>query len=98
MAKKPAPQPAAKPVATPTTTPAVQTIPKPLTAPTLSAKSSPQDVALHVWHRYLDDTPQRTMLLDVFILFLVLVGAVQFLYCILAGNYVRLLSMYSIMC
>lgn len=55
---------------------------------TLSAKSSPQEVALHVWHKYLDDTPTRTMLLDVFMLFLVLVGAVQFLYCLLVGNYV----------
>jgi len=28
------------------------------------------------------------MLLDVFMLFLVLVGAVQFLYCLIVGNYV----------
>ena len=56
----------------------------------LSAKSSPQEVALHVWNKYLNDTPTRTMLLDVFMLFLVLLGAVQFLYCLLVGNYVSL--------
>lgn len=38
---------------------------------------------------YLDTTPQRTKLLDAFMAFLVAVGALQFLYCILAGNYVR---------
>ncbi|KAG7292530.1 hypothetical protein NEMBOFW57_002565 [Staphylotrichum longicolle] len=32
-------------------------------------------------------TPQRTKLLDAFMAFLVAVGALQFLYCILAGNY-----------
>ncbi|KAL2178853.1 DAD/Ost2, partial [Thermothelomyces heterothallicus CBS 202.75] len=36
---------------------------------------------------YLDTTPQRTRLLDAFMAFLVAVGALQFLYCVLAGNY-----------
>lgn len=58
------------------------------TATLLSAKSSPQEVALHVWNKYLNDTPTRTMFLDMFMLFLVLLGAVQFLYCLLVGNYV----------
>jgi oligosaccharyltransferase complex subunit epsilon len=35
-------------------------------------------------------TPQRTKLIDVFLAFLAAVGALQFIYCILAGNYVRL--------
>lgn len=38
---------------------------------------------------YQDTTPQRTKLLDAFMAFLVVVGGVQFLYCVLAGNYVR---------
>ncbi|KAK2762085.1 oligosaccharyltransferase complex subunit epsilon [Arachnomyces sp. PD_36] len=53
----------------------------------LSASSSTQDIILHIWKRYLTQTPQRTLLLDAFMGFLVLVGGVQFLYCILAGNY-----------
>jgi len=43
----------------------------------------------NVLQHYLDTTPQRTKLLDAFMAFLVAVGALQFLYCILAGNYVR---------
>lgn len=35
----------------------------------------------------MDKTPQRMKLIDVFMLFLVVVGGVQFLYCVLAGNY-----------
>jgi hypothetical protein len=38
---------------------------------------------------YLDTTPQRTKLLDAFMAFLVAVGALQFVYCVVAGNYVR---------
>ena len=41
---------------------------------------------------YLDTTPQRTKLLDAFMAFLVAVGALQFVYCVVAGNYVRLFS------
>ena len=38
---------------------------------------------------YVNTTPQRTKLLDAFMAFLVAVGALQFVYCVLAGNYVR---------
>lgn len=97
MAKKPvtpaaAPKPATQSAHTTVTTPTpVQSTPKPAstTTPALSNKASAQDVALHVWQKYLNDTPSRTLLLDVFMLFLVLVGAIQFLYCLLVGNYVR---------
>ncbi|KZF26146.1 defender against death DAD protein [Xylona heveae TC161] len=41
----------------------------------------------HVWNRYVQNTPQRTKLLDAFLGFLVAVGVVQFAYCVLAGNY-----------
>jgi hypothetical protein len=65
----------------------------PSTAPSkpsssLSNKSSPQDVALHVWDQYLQNTPSRTLLLDAFMAFLVLVGGIQFLYAVIGGNYV----------
>ncbi|KAK6533131.1 oligosaccharyltransferase complex subunit epsilon [Arthrobotrys megalospora] len=54
---------------------------------TLSANSSPLAVAGAIWGKYQKDTPQRTKLIDVFMGFLVVVGAVQFVYCVLAGNY-----------
>jgi oligosaccharyltransferase complex subunit epsilon len=47
------------------------------------------DVLNNLIKTYQDTTPQRTKLIDVFLAFLVAVGVVQFLYCILAGNYVR---------
>lgn len=42
-----------------------------------------------VWHNYLNRTPQRVKLIDAFMAFLVIVGGLQFVYCVLAGNYVR---------
>ncbi|KAH8675404.1 DAD family-domain-containing protein [Xylariales sp. PMI_506] len=44
-------------------------------------------IALNIFNYYQKNTPQRTKLIDVFMAFLVLVGGIQFLYCILAGNY-----------
>jgi hypothetical protein len=65
--------------------------------PGLTSSSSTQEIILHIWKRYLTQTPQRTLLLDAFMAFLVLVGAVQFVYCVLAGNYVCLrLPVYGI--
>ncbi|KAL4887934.1 DAD/Ost2 [Aspergillus ambiguus] len=54
---------------------------------TLTANSSIYDIAYHVWQQYLATTSQRTMLLDAFMVFLVVVGAIQFVYCVLAGNF-----------
>ncbi|PWY82958.1 defender against death DAD protein [Aspergillus heteromorphus CBS 117.55] len=54
---------------------------------TLTTNSSIFDIAHTVWQQYLATTPQRTLLLDAFMAFLVLVGGVQFVYCVLAGNY-----------
>ncbi|KAL3478775.1 DAD family-domain-containing protein [Aspergillus californicus] len=54
---------------------------------TLSTNASVSDIAVHVWRQYSTTTPQRTLLLDAFMVFLVLVGGVQFLYCVLVGNY-----------
>jgi oligosaccharyltransferase complex subunit epsilon len=49
---------------------------------------SSQEIALGIWQNYLDTTPQRTKLIDVFMAFLVVVGVLQFVYCVIAGNYV----------
>lgn len=101
MAKKTTPQtPGPKPAApvTPakaqvsagtTPTPSV-TSAKPQPQSSLSPRSSPQEIIIHVWNKYVQDTPSRTILLDVFMAWLVVVGGLQFLYCILAGNYVRI--------
>jgi len=53
----------------------------------LSSKSSAKDIAYHLWQRYLSETPQRIYLLDSFMVFLVAVGAAQFVYCVIGGNY-----------
>ncbi|KAJ5545873.1 hypothetical protein N7494_003458 [Penicillium frequentans] len=54
---------------------------------TLKTNSSVLDITSHVWQQYLANTAQRTLLLDAFMAFLVLVGGLQFVYCVLAGNY-----------
>ncbi|KAL9138484.1 MAG: hypothetical protein Q9175_000272 [Cornicularia normoerica] len=75
----------------------VPPIPK-LTSSTLSrsvatskSSSSPnqtaQEVLLNLWQHYLNTTPQRVKLIDVFMTFLVVVGGLQFVYCVLVGNY-----------
>lgn len=55
----------------------------------LKPSSNPITIAGAVWDSYITSTPQRTKLIDVFMGFLVVVGVVQFLYCVVAGNYVR---------
>ncbi|KAF5878512.1 putative dad family protein [Botrytis fragariae] len=75
----------------PPTTQTTTTIPSstPIKIPSKSSSQnqSPQQVAIGIWQNYLDKTPQRTKLIDVFMSFLVVVGVLQFVYCILAGNY-----------
>lgn len=53
-----------------------------------------QDVLAGIWERYVSETPQRVKLLDTFMAFLVLVGALQFVYCVLVGNYVSLFFLF----
>lgn len=43
-----------------------------------------------LWSSYLKNTPQRVKLIDAFMGFLVVVGGLQFLYCLVVGNYVSL--------
>jgi oligosaccharyltransferase complex subunit epsilon len=47
-------------------------------------------IVAHVWSNYLRRTPQRVKLVDAFMAFLVVVGVLQFVYCVIGGNYVRL--------
>lgn len=67
---------------------------QPIKSTKTSAKSTPrnsqnaQDVLLGVWDRYVQQTPQRVKLIDVFMAFLIVVGVLQFVYCVIAGNYV----------
>ncbi|KAE8350383.1 putative oligosaccharyl transferase subunit Dad1 [Aspergillus coremiiformis] len=68
--------------ATPSITKSLSSGPK-----TLTANSSVSEIVHHVWQQYLTTTPERTMLLDAFMAFLVLIGGIQFVYCVLAGNY-----------
>lgn len=47
-----------------------------------------------MWDNYVKATPQRTKLIDVFMAFLVVVGVLQFVYCVIVGNYVS--AVYSV--
>ncbi|KAI0852674.1 DAD family-domain-containing protein [Daldinia vernicosa] len=83
-ATTPAPVPATAPIAptAPTTAPSV--------AVAKTSASGPQSINQIAWNiveHYQKTTPQRTKLLDVFMAFLVVVGGLQFAYCVLAGNY-----------
>jgi oligosaccharyltransferase complex subunit epsilon len=70
---------------TPTTTvPAVKTA----VSKSKDASLSAQEVAVAMWDNYVKATPQRTKLIDVFMAFLVVVGVLQFVYCVIVGNYV----------
>ncbi|PHH58989.1 hypothetical protein CDD81_3961 [Ophiocordyceps australis] len=60
------------------------TVSKPLSR---TGGNSWNQVLQNIVDYYLRETPQRIKLVDVFLSFLVLVGALQFLYCVLAGNY-----------
>ncbi len=78
---------AAAPVAVPAS--AVATPPPAAKASASKSGQTWDQVVLNLVNYYNDSTPQRTKLLDVFMVFLVTVGALQFVYCVLAGNYVR---------
>ncbi|KAF3046541.1 oligosaccharyltransferase complex subunit epsilon [Didymella heteroderae] len=69
-------------------TSAPQTVPgTPYSAAKSKSSNDAQDILQGVWNRYVEKTPQRTKLLDSFMLFLVVVGALQFLYVVLVGNF-----------
>lgn len=83
-AREPAPSSAATTQAGTTTAGSVPPQPKPS-----AAAANWDQVLQNIYQFYMKQTPQRTKLIDAFLFFLAVVGALQFLYCILAGNYVR---------
>ena len=89
--REPAPSAAATTQAGTSTVGSVPPTPKPskTSGPSTINATNWDKVVLNIYDHYITHTPQRTKLLDVFLGFLVVVGALQFLYCILAGNYVR---------
>lgn len=56
--------------------------------PSLRNPQDAQQILLQIYNNYLSRTPQRVKLLDAFMFFLMGVGLIQFVYCVLAGNYV----------
>jgi oligosaccharyltransferase complex subunit epsilon len=86
-AREPTPVAAATTQASTTAAGSVPLAPKPKATSTGAANWD--EVLQNIYDYYMTETPQRTKLLDVFLVFLAAVGALQFLYCILAGNYVR---------
>lgn len=54
-----------------------------------SSASTWDQAVVNLTRHYQKATPQRTKLIDAFLGFLVAVGVLQFVYCVLAGNYVR---------
>ena len=54
-----------------------------------------QSIITHVWSNYNNHTPQRVKLIDTFLGFLLVVGVLQFAYCVLAGNFVSPGSPYN---
>ena len=89
--KKNAREPAPSSVATTQagTTAAASTPAQPKPVPVKTGAANWDKVLQNIYDHYMEATPQRTKLVDVFLVFLLLVGALQFLYCVLAGNYVR---------
>jgi oligosaccharyltransferase complex subunit epsilon len=73
------------PAATTTTT--TTATPRPVLAKAAGVASWDK-VLQNIYDYYMKETPQRTKLIDVFLAFIAVVGALQFVYCILAGNYV----------
>lgn len=47
-----------------------------------------QEIVQGVWNKYVNKTPQRVKLLDSFMVFLIVVGVLQFAYCLIVGNFV----------
>ncbi|KAI9891022.1 MAG: oligosaccharyltransferase complex subunit epsilon [Vezdaea aestivalis] len=64
------------------------TVSKPTSSSSSKTSSNdPSAILQSLWDAYTTKTPQRIKLLDTFLVFLVASGAIQFVYCVLAGNY-----------
>ncbi|KAI9167029.1 Dolichyl-diphosphooligosaccharide--protein glycosyltransferase subunit dad1 [Paramyrothecium foliicola] len=81
------PTTATAPPLAPTTTTSTTTPVQPKPLPVKTGAANWDQVLQNVYNYYLKETPQRTKLIDVFLAFLAVVGGLQFLYCVLAGNY-----------
>ena len=68
--------------------PAAKNARAPAPAAGAAGAGSAQDIVRSAWARYAATTAARTQLLDAFLAFLVGVGALQFVYVVLVGNYV----------
>lgn len=55
---------------------------------TKASSNDAQDIVLGVWNNYLKKTPSRVKLVDSFLGFLIVVGLLQFVYCVIVGNFV----------
>ncbi|KAF2001196.1 defender against death DAD protein [Amniculicola lignicola CBS 123094] len=83
------------PAATQSSTQTVPSTPAAAPKPSSSSTKKPgsggaydaQDIVLGIWNKYVEKTPQRVKLLDTFMGFLVVVAVLQFLYCIIVGNF-----------
>ncbi|TFK87450.1 defender against death DAD protein [Polyporus arcularius HHB13444] len=56
-------------------------------APTAKTAGSSQSPILSLWNAYYDNTSTRLKTIDAFLVFLMLSGIIQFLYCILVTNF-----------
>ncbi|KAH7408254.1 DAD family-domain-containing protein [Phaeosphaeria sp. MPI-PUGE-AT-0046c] len=52
-----------------------------------SSNADAQDILQGIYSKYVSKTPQRVKLLDAFMAFLIVVGALQFLYVVVVGNF-----------
>ncbi|KAI0721965.1 defender against death DAD protein [Cerioporus squamosus] len=57
------------------------------TAPPAKTAGSSQSPILSLWKAYYDTTSTRLKTIDAFLVFLMLSGIIQFLYCILVSNF-----------
>jgi oligosaccharyltransferase complex subunit epsilon len=76
------------PAASSTSTPSSSTRPLKASQNANANLGEAQQIINGVWKNYVDRTPQRVKLIDAFMGFLVVVGALQFLYCVIVGNFV----------
>ncbi|KAK3706306.1 oligosaccharyltransferase complex subunit epsilon [Vermiconidia calcicola] len=90
QAATPTPQ-SSKPATTTTSSTASHTPSKSQSknTPTSSIRNAQdaQEIAVGIWNNYVEKTPQRVKLVDAFMLFLMVVGVLQFVYCVIGGNY-----------
>ncbi len=57
--------------------------------PILCTKSSPavSQVVSDLWKRYASETPERLKIVDAYLLYILLTGIAQFVYCCLVGTF-----------